>query len=129
VSDVEDYARELLVRANDDLAAAQALLDVPAVSDAIVGFHAQQAVEKALKAILVIRAAPTIPRTHNLALLTQLCEDTHLEIPESLNDVDLLSPYAVALRYDSQPPASVTRSQAITFADAAIQWAFRLIGS
>ena len=34
----------------------------------IVGFHAQQAVEKALKALLV-STGDTVPRTHDLGLL------------------------------------------------------------
>jgi HEPN domain-containing protein len=49
MADQSDLARELLELARDDRAAAAALLEVGAVSDAIVGFHAQQAVEKALK--------------------------------------------------------------------------------
>ena len=52
MADQHDLARELLGLAEDDLVAARALLDVAAVSDAIVGFHAQQAVEKAFKAVL-----------------------------------------------------------------------------
>lgn len=44
-----DLARELLGLANDDLAAARAIVDIPSVTDAIVGFHAQQASEKALR--------------------------------------------------------------------------------
>jgi HEPN domain len=46
-----DLAEQLLRLARDDEAAARAMLDVGAVTDAIVGFHAQQAVEKALKAV------------------------------------------------------------------------------
>ena len=47
-----DLARELLGLARGDEAAARAMLDSDAVSDAIIGFHSQQAVEKALKAVL-----------------------------------------------------------------------------
>jgi hypothetical protein len=52
MADQVDLARELLGLAADDLTAARALVDVPAVSDAIVGFHPQQATEMALKAAL-----------------------------------------------------------------------------
>jgi HEPN domain-containing protein len=52
MADQHDLARQFLRLAQDDHVAARALLDVAAVSDAIVGFHAQQAVEKALKAVL-----------------------------------------------------------------------------
>jgi HEPN domain-containing protein len=43
--------REWLAKADEDLAAAQALLAHPELTN-IVAFHAQQAVEKALKAAL-----------------------------------------------------------------------------
>jgi len=46
MADQQDLARELLTRAQDDERAAQALLPAGDVSDTIVGFHAQQAVEK-----------------------------------------------------------------------------------
>ena len=51
-------APELLTLAQDDYVAAGALLDdVAAVSDANVGFHARQAVEKAVKPVLAGRDA------------------------------------------------------------------------
>jgi len=49
-----DLADELLALAGEDAVAAEALLDVDVVTDRIVGFHAQQAVE-ALKAVLAVR--------------------------------------------------------------------------
>lgn len=52
----------LLGLARDDEIAAQALLPVKGATDAIVDFHAQQAVEKSVKAVLAsnveFRAAP-----------------------------------------------------------------------
>jgi hypothetical protein len=50
-----DLAEQLLRRAVDDEAAARAMLSLESVTDAIVGFHAQQAVEKSLKAVLAAR--------------------------------------------------------------------------
>jgi HEPN domain-containing protein len=63
MADEADLARELLALAADDLTAARALVDVPSVSDAIVGFHAQQATEKALMAALAA-AGRDFPFTH-----------------------------------------------------------------
>ncbi len=74
MADQHDLARELPGLAQDDLVAAEALLDVAVVSDAIVGFHAQQAVEKAFKAVLAGRRV-TFPFTHNIGLLMTLVED------------------------------------------------------
>ncbi|HWH10260.1 MAG TPA: HEPN domain-containing protein [Solirubrobacteraceae bacterium] len=52
--------------AEDDPAAAAALLDIAGVSDAIVAFHAQQAIEKSLKAVLASRGVDFPSRTTSL---------------------------------------------------------------
>lgn len=111
MADQGDLARELLSRAEDDHAAAAALLEVGTVSDAIVGFHAQQAVEKALKAVLASRAAE-FPFTHNIGLLMQLCDDAGVELPASLDDADVLKPYGVALRYGTRSAGTLGRAAA-----------------
>jgi HEPN domain-containing protein len=90
MADQGDLARELLGLAADDLTAARALVDVPSVSDAIVGFHAQQAAEKALKAALAA-SGRSFPFTHNIALLMQLCEDADIELQADLDQLDLLT--------------------------------------
>jgi HEPN domain-containing protein len=50
-----EYAELLLRRAKDDLQACRVLADDTDIDDNIVGFHAQQAVEKALKVALVLQ--------------------------------------------------------------------------
>jgi len=45
MADQADLARDLLALAGDDLAAVRALVDVPTVSDAIVGFHLPASLE------------------------------------------------------------------------------------
>jgi HEPN domain-containing protein len=126
MADQHDLARELLDRAQDDHVAAQALLDVPAVSDAIVGFHTQQAVEKALKAVLAQRGV-TFPFTHNIGLLITLIEDAGILAPPFVADADLLTPYGVALRYGAKSPGTVDRRTALELAGAAVVWARELI--
>lgn len=126
MADQRDLARELVGLAQDDLAAAEALLDVAVVSDAIVAFHAQQAVEKAFKAVLASVGAD-FPFTHNIALLMQLCEDAGVPVPASLTDADLLTPYGVALRYGARSPGTVDRRTALGMAGEAVVWARGLI--
>jgi HEPN domain-containing protein len=75
----EDLAAELLARAADDEAALRALLDVKSVTDSIVGFHAQQAVEKSLKAALASREAD-FPFSHDLGRLMRLCDSADLSL-------------------------------------------------
>jgi len=126
MADHRDLARALMGLAEDDRAAAAALLDIAGVSDAIVAFHAQQAVEKSLKAVLASRGVD-FPFTHNLAALLQLCEDVGIDVPADLEEADLLTPYAVAARYGSKSPATVDRATALRFAAAAVRWAVGVV--
>lgn len=90
------------------------MLDVGAVTDAIVGFHAQQAVEKALKAVLAFHGVE-VPLTHNLAGLADLCAAEAATLPSSLAEIDRLTPFGVRLRYgefDDAPPVAPQRAAA-----------------
>jgi HEPN domain-containing protein len=60
-----EHARLLLRLARDDLAAMEVMATSPRISPSIFGFHAQQAVEKALKAWLSLLDV-TYPRIHLL---------------------------------------------------------------
>lgn len=117
-----DLPGDLLALALDDLAAAEALDREEGVSDAPVGFHAQQAVEKALKAAMACRAEE-FPFTHDLGLLMQLCEDAGLDLPSELREADRLSPYAAAIRYGLGDPAAVATQDALRWAALAVEWA------
>jgi HEPN domain-containing protein len=122
MADQVDLARELLVLAADDLTAATALADVAAVSDTIVGFHAQQAAEKALKAVLAA-VGHDFPFTHNIGLLTQLCEDNGIALPAGLDALDVLTPYGVAGRYGARFAAPIDRATARDLAAQVVVWA------
>ena len=63
MSEPPDLPRLLLGLARDDEFAARSLLPVAGVADAILGFHSQQAVEKALKAALASREIEFHTRT------------------------------------------------------------------
>jgi HEPN domain-containing protein len=62
-------------------------------------FHAQQAVEKCLKAFLAHRNVE-FPYTHNLAKLIEICAGLDPAFRSLLPAVAPLTPYAVELRYD-----------------------------
>jgi hypothetical protein len=89
-----DLARVMLGLARDDEFAARSLLAVDGVADAILGFHAQQAVEKSLKAVLAC-CAIDFPYTHALDGLLELCQTNGLGVPSELDGVDRLAPYGV----------------------------------
>ena len=94
-----DLAEQLLRRACEDEAAAKAMLPIQEVADVIVCFHAQQAVEKALKAVLATHRVK-FERQADLRVPIGQCESADLSLPDELAEVDLLSPYAAELRYD-----------------------------
>jgi HEPN domain-containing protein len=117
-----DLAEQLLRRADEDAAGAEAMLPIDEVADVLVCFHAQQAVEKALKAVLAARKVEFAHR-HDLRVLIGQCEGVGLHLPEELVEVDLLSPYAAELRYDDDTMRAVARETASRWATAAVQWA------
>jgi HEPN domain-containing protein len=93
--------KEWLQKAEQDLVAARVLLknNPPVLEPAC--FHCQQAVEKALKAFLVLKGI-SFEEVHNLTYLMVLCE---LQEPNfaSLRDMaEKLSPYAVKIRYPTK---------------------------
>jgi len=66
-------------------------------------FHAQQCVEKYLKAILVRQKQP-FPRTHDLRLLSNLCTKAGVLVEINADGLDLLSSYALRARYPGDVP-------------------------
>ncbi len=75
-----DLARLFLDKAAQDEAAVRVLLPSRQVSDEIVAFHAQQACEKALKAVLALHGV-RYGRTHNLGALLDLLADEGVDVP------------------------------------------------
>jgi len=86
-------------------------------------FHAQQAAEKAIKAVLLSRGAD-IPRTHDLAFLVDLLTPT-VNLPPSLLLLPVLTKYAVQHRYPGQDLPVDRRDcvKAIELAQEAVVWA------
>lgn len=117
-----DLADLFLRKADSDLAAARTLADDADQDDAVVGFHAQQAVEKALKAVLSTALGDDPPRVHDISLLLRLLANHGVEVPPHLTAGRLLSPWAVTMRYDDVEDI-LDRPAAIHIAADAIEWA------
>ncbi len=118
----EDLAEVMLARAREDEFAARAMLPLDGVADSIVGFHCQQAVEKALKAALASREV-RYPNTHDLAGLAELCRKSDLDVPDDLKGCQHLTPYGVQMRYGSARGGLLDREQALRWACVAVEWA------
>jgi HEPN domain-containing protein len=106
MSDLE-HARLLNRLARDNLVVLQTLEPLPAIAPAILGFHAQQSVEKALKAWLSFLGV-AYPRIHHLKDLIDLVEDQDPSGVLPYRTLQCLTPFAVQFRYDDLDPADVT---------------------
>jgi HEPN domain-containing protein len=118
----------LLGLARDDEFAARSLLPVKGVADAILGFHAQEAVEKSLKAALARRGV-AYPHSHDLDGFIELCKDEGIDVPDDLDGVGLLSEFAVRARYGAESQVSLDRNQALGWAGSAVKWAASIVES
>lgn len=98
MNDEVDLARGWLLKAASDISAAKLVTDGDGPYDTAC-FHSQQAIEKALKAFLALKAQP-IPHTHDLNKLRASCASL-APLPE-LADLNLtvVSDYGVLVRYD-----------------------------
>ncbi|MCJ7529856.1 MAG: HEPN domain-containing protein [Anaerolineales bacterium] len=83
--------------AKADLAIAQMVNDERIAVEILV-FHAQQAVEKALKALLVQHQVE-FPKTHSIGMLLNLCKGAGYDVPDDLGETATMAVYAVAARY------------------------------
>ena len=92
-------------------------------------FHAEQAVEKALKAVL-LRHGIEFPYTHNLKALVALLP-SEIEAPAALMAATDLSDYAVTSRYpgEYEPVTDEEHREAVRLAEAAVSWAEQVLAS
>ena len=114
----------LLRRAKGDLQACRVLADDMDIDDNIVGFHAQQAVEKALKVALVLVDAD-LPLSHDLGFLVRQVRESGIEPTQEFSDAQWLTPWAAELRYDE--PIALDRAAALAAAESAVGWAVSLL--
>lgn len=121
-----DEAKRLLVLARSDQAAFLWLLQGPGLRPAAAFFFAQQAIEKALKAVMIARGlVPT--RTHNLLALAAELNAAAIATPLSPEELAVFNPYAVTLRYDDEDYSLIEPSKAREMVAAILAWADRLL--
>ena len=116
-----EVAELLASKAAGDLLAAQKLAPDPEINDDPIGFHAQQAVEKALKVALTLQGAD-FPKTHDLDFLVTLSSKSGVDLPAEMAEVGWLTPWAAEFRYDDAPLDSLDRERAVATAKFAVEW-------
>lgn len=93
-----DHAAKLLIVAQKDLASLSGMSDQEIFADEVFGFHAQQAVEKTLKA-WISGLGGSYPVKHDIRLLIIKLEELGVDV-EELWDFLELNPFAVQFRYE-----------------------------
>jgi len=126
-----EHARVLFEKGEEDRYIFERIANDPQAPESGIGFHAQQAVEKFMKAVLASRAIE-FPRTHNLALLLDMLADNGVPWPPEGEELIRLTPYGAHFRYDL--PASdrtergpLERSWLRTCVRQTCAWAERLL--
>ena len=117
-----DEAWRTLTLTDRDIVAFEILRDNSKAHLPTVCFHAQQATEKALKAVLFSRQIE-FRRTHKLTELTKLLRDFDLIPPVSDEQFQLLTPFAVEFRYDDMKVPAITRESATAITMTVRDWA------
>ena len=98
---IDDLTTKWINIAERDLMAAEQGLKVCPVLAEIVCFHCQQAAEKYLKAYLV-KHQVEFQKTHNIMSLINKCSTVDSVFKEKLLYADLLTDYAVEIRYPDE---------------------------
>jgi HEPN domain-containing protein len=99
----------------------------PTFADMIVGFHAQQAIEKLIKAVLSDNQI-AYPRVNDLDRLLHLLETEQITQPPAAQQLVSLTPWATQLRYEDPPePTSLDHRATVTLVDDVAAWASALM--
>lgn len=99
----QDLLQQWVAKAEEDFAVAEHLLAENTPYLGTVGFHAQQAAEKFLKAALV-HYQVEFPKTHDLGRLLDLVATANAPLAASLRRATALNPLGATMRYPSDLP-------------------------
>jgi HEPN domain-containing protein len=126
-----DPPNVLLRKAQDDERLARLVGDNPTISNEQIGFLAQQAVEKTIKAVLSHRTI-RYRRTHDLSELLDLLKAAKISFPAAMEACVRLTPFAAEMRYDYLPPEDAAeepfdRAGAIRLVRTTLDWAERIV--
>jgi HEPN domain-containing protein len=115
---------EWLTHAESDLHLARLAKDHTEILPEQVCFHAQQAAEKALKAVL-LHYKIEFPLIHDIEALLEIVRQGGVSLPSDVAEAGTLTPYAVEARYpgyeEDITPEQV--EEAIGLAESVVTWA------
>lgn len=113
--------------AEEDFAAAKALMRQRKPLLLAACFHAQQSAEKYLKALLILKDFD-FPKTHDLPTLNTMCNSNGIITGLILQDLVDLTEYAVRRRYPGDQPILAEAKDAIKIANSVRRFARTYMG-
>ena len=123
--DLGAASRTLARKATGDATAAKEFAGNSNITDEIIGFHAQQAIEKWLKAMIAARGE-AFEHTHDLRRLVRVAANGFQHAPFDVDAVIALTQYSAPLRYedllDGEP---LDRDATIALVEEVEAWAKR----
>ncbi len=119
----EQLVRIWLKRARSNLQIAKAGKVFDEILYEDLCFDCEQAVEKALKALLV-SIDVSFPRTHSISHLIELIEAHSIMVPDEIKDSISLTAYAVSTRYpgDFEPVDEQEYQETLETAEKVFNW-------
>lgn len=106
-----DLAKRYLAMADRDIVAFNKMKDDAEFHATTTCFHAQQGIEKCLKAVLVLHGV-AFRKTHDLDELVDLLIAEKIPHPFAATTLSVMNPYAVLMRYEDIEFAGVTPEEA-----------------
>lgn len=127
--DLAETSRILARKAQADTTAVREMAPNSEIADEIIGFHAQQAVEKWLKAVIASRGQG-LELTHDLHRLVMLATRGEEQLPLDVDAAIALTQYAVPLRYEDLLDAeALDRDATVKLVEALSNWATKSLAS
>jgi HEPN domain-containing protein len=108
--EIRRLVAEWIKKADLDFSTTLRLSTEPEFRDIVV-FHAQQAVEKYLKALLT-RHQTEFPKTHVIRRLLLLLQPVEPALADAVEDANWLSPFGVDIRYPADFPETLPGDEA-----------------
>jgi HEPN domain-containing protein len=121
-----EEALRALRMADRDIAAFNKMKNDRDIHFSISCFHAQQAIEKCLKAILFEHEIAFAP-VHDLARLAMVLLEHDIALPCTADELRKLNPFAVTFRYDDTDIPLISVAEVERMLDAVRCWAGEVV--
>lgn len=118
----KEQAAVLFQAGRRDLLSLQLLLESGRAPHESLGFHAQQACEKFIKAVAVLHGI-VFERTHDLIVLHEILSLRQIAVPAEVQTLRALNSYAVQFRYEGCPIELVAGPECLRVARMLEEWA------